>query len=141
MTARKVYERALTLINERDGEGEFHSDIKDFEKNAPEIINSLTTLLLPVESVILNKPIRELEDKIEKVSDLDSPIPLHKSLLSSVMPYLLASTLISEEDSVRADYFYNLYKDARESILRSYASCKRSKIRDVYGGKMNGEEF
>lgn len=141
MTARAVYERALSLINERDGKGEFHGDIKDFEKNAPEVINSLVTLLLPDESIILNKPIRELEGKIEKVTDLDSEIPLHISLLSGVMPYLLASTLISEEDSQRADYFYSLYKNARVSVVKGYATLNRSKIRDVYGGKVNGTDF
>ena len=47
MTARQVYKRALALINERDGSGEYHADVSDFEHNAPEILNTLITLLLP----------------------------------------------------------------------------------------------
>lgn len=141
MTARAVYERALAFINERDGKGTFQSDIQDFEKNAPEVINSCVTLLLYDESIIEKKPIRELEEKLEAVTALDSEVPLHISLCSGVLPYLLASMLIAEEDKERADYFYNLFKDSENRMVKSYSSAHHTKVRDVYGGNRSGEEL
>jgi hypothetical protein len=35
MTGRCAYESALSLINERDSNGEFHQDTQDYEKNLP----------------------------------------------------------------------------------------------------------
>ncbi len=141
MTARAVYERALSLINERDAKGAYHSDIQDFEENADELINSLVTLLIADESIVTKVPIRELEEKLEKVTSLDSEVPLHISLCSGVLPYLLASVLISEEDSGRADYFYNLFKEAESRVVRGFCSAHHTSVIDVYGGRVSGKEL
>ena len=132
MTARQVYERALSLINERDGRGEYHSDVKDFEENAPQLINSLITLLLPTQRIIEKKGIREEGFDFEAVSSLDDEVPLHRALSSGVLPFALASLLIIEEDVARADYFYKLFRDSEARVAESYASGSHGSIKNVY---------
>lgn len=132
MTARQVYNRALSLINERDGVGNFHSDVTDFEKNAPEIINTIITLLLPSECIIRGKKIRDLDTPFETVKALDDTIPLHDALASGVMPFYLAAIMILEEDSTRADYFMTLYRESEDKVVRGYSTACHSSVKSVY---------
>ncbi len=132
MTARQVYTRALSLINERDGVGAYHTDVTDFEKNAPEIINTIITLLLPSECIIRGKKIRDLDTPFEGIKALDDTIPLHDALTSGVMPFYLASVMILEEDSVRADYFMSLFRESEERVVKGYSVASHSSVKNVY---------
>lgn len=132
MTARQVYKRALALINERDGSGAYHSDVNDFELNAPEIINTVITLLLPSQSIIEGKKVRDLNIPLEAVKTLDDTVPLHEALASAVMPFYLASIIILEEDSQRSDYFFRLFRESEERIVRGYSQLTHSSVKNVY---------
>lgn len=132
MTARQVYQRALAFINERDGSGAYHADVSDFELNAPEILNTAITLLLPAQSIIEGKKIRELDISLESIKTLDDEIPLHYALSSGVLPFYLASVIILEEDRERADYFFKLFKESEERVLKGYSNLNHTSIKNVY---------
>lgn len=132
MKVRQAFERAMSLINERDSAGEFHSDVGDFEKNTPELVNSIVTLLWLDECIVRNVPVRDISWSFEPVSSMDDDIPLHEALASSVLPFALASLLVLEEDDKRANYFYSLYRNARDSVVSAFATANRSRIKDVY---------
>ncbi len=132
MKARKIYERALALINERDGDGAYHADVRDFEKNAPEVMNSLISLLVCTDAVMKNKRVRESDLDYEGIKALDDEVPLHPALSSGVLPFALASLLVLEEDAERSSYFYKLFRDAEERLLSGFATGKRGPVVSVY---------
>ncbi|MBQ7897995.1 MAG: hypothetical protein IJ323_06190 [Clostridia bacterium] len=132
MTARQVYTRALSFINERNGVGAYHTDVSDFEKNAPEIINTIITLLMPSECIIRGKKIRDLDTPFEEIKSLDDTIPLHDALSSGVMPFYLASIMILEEDRERANYFQQLFRESEERVVRLYSSALHTSVKNVY---------
>ncbi|MBR5817907.1 MAG: hypothetical protein IKY62_04605 [Clostridia bacterium] len=132
MKVRDAYERALALINERDSSGDYHDDVMDYEKNAPELVNSIVTLLWLDESIIRKVDVRNMGWDFEPMTTMDDEIPLHQSLASGVLPLALASFMLLEEDSARAEYFYKLFSMARADVTRAFASASHEKIRNIY---------
>lgn len=132
MKVRQAYERALALINERDSGGAYHSDVTDFEKNTPELVNSIITLLWLDECILRNISVKKIEWNFEPVKTMDDDIPLHDALSSGALPFALASLLILEEDAQRADYFWRIYNNARAEIVKTFASAWHSTVKDVY---------
>ncbi len=132
MKARQAFDRALALINERDSGGAYHADVVDFEKNAPEIINSIVTLLWLDECIIRKISPRDFSWDFQPIRTLDDEIPLHEALASGVLPYAIASHLIFEEDSGRAEYFYSLFKNTRSEVVAAFASATHGSVVDVY---------
>lgn len=132
MKVRQAYERAMALINERDSGGEYHSDVMDFEKNTPELVNTAVTLLWLDDCVIREVPVRDISWSFQPVADMEDTIPLHDALASGVLPFLLASLLILEEDHSRAEYFYGLYTNARGRIMSAFATAHRGSVKNVY---------
>lgn len=132
MKVRQVFDRAMTLINERDSGGAYHSDVTDFEKNAPELVNTAVTLLWLDECVIRNVPVNDISWDFTPILSMDDDVPLHDALASGVLPFALASFLLLEEDRARADYFYRLYSDARGRVVASFASARHGSVKNVY---------
>ena len=138
MTAREVYNRAIALINERNGGGAYHDDVEDFEKNAPEVMNSIITLLWPSQCIIEKKRLEALSWDFSPIGSMDDEIPLHIALASGPLPFALASFLLLEEDAQRADYFYSLFRKSEENVVKTLSYATHGKIRDVYSGEANG---
>ncbi len=132
MKVRQAFERAMALINERDSGGAYHSDVADFEKNAPEIVNSIVTLLWLDDCVLRNVAVRDVSWDFQPVRTMDDDIPLHDALASSVLPLALASFLLLEEDGARADYFFRRYSEAKLATVSAFASAERRSVRNVY---------
>lgn len=132
MKVRQAYERALALINERDSGGAYHSDTVDFENNAPELVNTAVTLLWLDDCVIREVPVRDISWNFQPVSSMDDTIPLHDALASGVLPFILASLLILEEDHTRSEYFYGLYADARSRVMSAFGTARRGSVKNVY---------
>ncbi len=132
MKVRQAFERAMALINERDSGGAYHNDVADFEKNAPELINSIVTLLWLDDCVLRNVSARDVSWDFQPVKSMDDNIPLHDALASSVLPLALASFLLLEEDASRADYFFRRYSEAKQAAVSAFASAQRGSVRDVY---------
>lgn len=129
--AREIFDMALALINERDSSGAYHSDVEDFEKNATSMITLLNQRLLYLQCHITGRDISNTTwDRT--ITSLDDPLTLNDKILLHVMPYALASMLILEEDSQRSAYFYSLFKDAEEKVMREHKKGKRKSITNVY---------
>ena len=135
ITAREVYEKSLALINERDSEGAYQSDISDFEKNAPRIMSAILKMLMIDEASISGGSVEEGEfwEKSE-LSSLDCEIPLHPALAFGVFPFALAAALLFEEDRERAEFFFAEFRDAENKIVRGFVKGKRKSVTDVYSG-------
>ena len=130
MKVKQALESAMALINERDSSGEFHSDVGDFEKNAPRVVSSIITLMTPDDCIV--KGLRPSEAKWgAELTSLEDDIPLHEALASAV-PLGLAAFLLLEEDSVRAESFFALFKAARERVVATFTTGTRGSVRNVY---------
>ena len=132
MKVRQAYERAMALINERDSGGAYHSDVRDFENNTPEFVNTAVTLLWLDDCVIREVSVRDISWDFQPVTSMEDTVPLHDALASGVLPFLLASLLLLEEDHTRAEYFYRLYTDAKLRIMSAFATARRGSVKNVY---------
>ncbi len=131
MTGRDVYTKALAIINERDSEGEFHADTSDYEKNAHELLNVLVSKLWCDDCILRGIPVRDWRYTVEDISSLDEEISIHSAFLPA-LSFALASLLIHEEDSARADYYYKLFRDTEASLMENFARANHTSIKDIY---------
>lgn len=138
MTAREVYNRAIALINERSGRGAYHEDVEDFEKNAPELINSIITLLWPSQCIIEKRRIDSKSWDFSSLGSLEDEIPLNRALAEGPLPFALAALLILEEDKERSEYFYSMFRASEDKIVKSFSSASHTSVRDVYSGGSYG---
>lgn len=119
-TVQQVYESALAIMNET-------TDLS-YENRVIPLVNALIgqcwqmsedydtgsrSIWLPV------------EDKNDEIIGIDQTIAL------SVMPYGLAAQLYLDEDSIRANSWWQVYQDGLVDARRSPAKFKG--IEDVYG--------
>ena len=131
MTGRDVYVKALSIINERDSQGEWHSDTADYEKNAHELINILVSKLWCDDCIVRGIPIEDWRYTLEDISCLDEELSIHSAFLPA-LSFALASLLIHDEDRERADYYYKLFRDTQASLVRNFARANHTAIKDVY---------
>ncbi|MBR5632472.1 MAG: hypothetical protein IKW68_00695 [Clostridia bacterium] len=131
MTGREIYEQALSLINERDSEGNFHTDTSDFEHNAPDLITLAVSDLWYLDGVIRGIPPRDFRYTVKRITSLEDEIPLHPSVAATI-PYFLASMLLNEEDGERSDYFRKMFLSAKLNISEAFTKAEHKSIRDVY---------
>lgn len=131
MTGRAAYNASLALINERDSRGECREDILDYEKNAPELLNLIVSGLWSQDCLVRGMSVHSRCYPPEKISSLDDDLPLHEAVCTLV-PYILASMLIREEDSSRAEYFDGLFRRAESTLKSAFARAERQCIRDIY---------
>ncbi len=131
MTVRQVYDRAIALINERNSAGDFHTDVGDFEKNAPSIINTAMARLRFDDAVIRGVKACDIDFENE-MRTMDDEVPLHPAIASGVLPLETASLLLLEEDRSRSDWFHTLFIEARQNVLSAFASARHGSVTDVY---------
>lgn len=131
MTGRCAYESALSLINERDSNGEFHQDTQDYEKNLPILLELCVAQLWYDDCIVRGVSPKNFRYTSEKIKSLDTELPLHEAT-ASLLPYLLASLLIHEEDLERAEYYRQLFASAESTLVTSFTSCRHTSIEDVY---------
>ncbi len=131
MTGRRVYEKALALMNELDSRGFYHADVVDFEENAVDIISLGLADLWSTDCIVRGVKPTASGYTVSPVISLDEELPLHESTCTC-LPYFLASMLIEEESPSRADHFYKLYRTSVENVRMLYARGERRQIKDVY---------
>lgn len=132
MTGRTVYNRALTLLHERGGEGEIQYDTAQFEAAAPTLINVLAVMLDELDLHIKHRAFHEAEYLPKQIVSLDEELSLHPSICMSVLPLGLAFFLVSEENESRAALFFKLYQTEKDALYRRYRTVRRHKIKSVY---------
>lgn len=131
MKARKIYEAALELINQRDESGEMQQ-AGDFEKNVPGYLSILTIALYELDCRIKGVPCLIDDNNPPSVESLEDDLVLHSAICRGVLPYGLAFMLLLEEEPARSDSFRNMYESAVYNLERIYTKGKRKCIKDVY---------
>ncbi|MBE6689593.1 MAG: hypothetical protein E7588_10045 [Ruminococcaceae bacterium] len=132
MTAQKIYQAALELINERDENGELCDSTGDFEKNAPGYLSILTISLYELDCRIKGVSCNIDDDNPPSVKSLEDEITLHSVLCRGVLPYGLAFMLLLEEEPSRAEKFRMLYENAVYNLEKMHLRGQRKNIKDVY---------
>lgn len=125
VTAGEIFECAMALIDELDGDGGAYSaETEAYAHRAPAIISSLAEEARRLkgqrgEYGILD----DLEDIVEDVDD---------SYAAGILPYGLAAALIHDENPASADFLEARFEELRDRYsLRSPASMES--IADAYG--------
>jgi hypothetical protein len=131
MTGREVYLRALSLINERDSRGDFHNDTSDYEANAPDLLNIIVSQVWADDCCVRGISPKDYKYTVERITSLDTELPVH-SAVAAIIPYLLASLLIHEEDMTRSEYYRRLFVSSENALLGAFTSAKHTSIADVY---------
>ena len=131
MQARKIYEAALDLINQRDEVGGYET-ASDFEKNVPGYLSILTIALYELDCRIKGVPCLIDDTNPPSVESLDDELVLHSAICRGVLPYGLAFMLLLEEEPSRSASFQSMYQSAVYNLERIYTKGTRKSIKDVY---------
>lgn len=121
-TNREIYENALRLIGETDGE----DYCSDYEERAPYVIASFCAQVTDVDKRI--RILEELDaapDFNRLRLDLDKDFPLCDKLLGCASLYL-AAILLSDDDYELADSFYDKYCDSIATLSASVGIASSS---------------
>ncbi len=131
MTVREAYTMTLALINERDSEGDYFSDTSDFEKNLPSLVGLAVAGLWQDDCTVRGISPDCHGYAFEKITSLDCEIPLHEAT-SALIPYLLASLLLREEDRERSEYYRTLFSEQEYKLLSTFKKARHTSVVDVY---------
>ena len=132
MTGREVYTLALSLMSEKDSGGFDHSDISDYEKNAPAIISVLLPEIWCETRGLKKGGAREPDCCLGTVTSLDETLPIEDAFALAPLSYALASMLIYDEDRTKSDHLYNMYQKSLKNLKRSFSKANHSSIKDIY---------
>lgn len=132
MKAREIFERTISLIGERDADGNIAEDTGDFRHNAVELINTLLGMVWPSECMIRNIPAESYRYAVPALSSLEDEVPLHLALCHSVLPFGLAYLFLLDEDPIRAKAFYQLFYETESKLVYRFIKAQRQTITDVY---------
>lgn len=120
MTVQDVYNSALAIMNEDSDES--------YETRVIPLVNSLIGQCWQM-SEDYDTGSRAIWEPVDSMDDEIIGIDQHIAL--SVMPFGLASLLYLDEDSIRANSWWQVYQDGLVDARRSPAKFKG--IEDVYG--------
>ena len=131
MTVREAYQMALALINERDSEGEYFSDTVDFEKNLPTLASIAVAGVWQDDCTVRGIAPDSHGFVFDRIESLDDELPLHEAT-SSLLPYLLASLLLREEDRERSEYYRTLFTEQEYKLISAFKKARHTSVVDVY---------
>ncbi len=132
MKAREIFNRAVSLIGERDSDGNLSDDIGDYKNNAVDLLNTLISMVWPSECILRNIHTDSFRYVPPNISSLDDEVALHLSLCHGVIPFGLAYLFLLDEDLARANVFYKLFTEAESKLVYRLMKAKRQRITDVY---------
>lgn len=131
MTVREAYKTALALINERDGEGTYFSDTEDFEKNLPSLVSLAIARVWQDDCTVRGIAPKSFSFVLEHPIGFDDEIPLHEAT-ASLIPYLLASLLLCEEDRERSEFYKALFTEQEYKLVTAFKKARHTSVVDVY---------
>ena len=134
MTAvRQVFDTAIHLMdaqNHSNGQTDT-PDNRAYLLRTPALINSLQDRVFSADADAEGLPGSRPE--CPRVTDIDDKLDLEDRLAFSVLPYGLAGLLLSEEDPVRADFFWQTFQEHLLEARFSVPALETS-VTDLYGG-------
>ena len=142
-TAERIFELAITLMDELNDDGEYnYDDTTEYRNRTLPILNILRgELYIYSDTYRLNqewppkrRPIVGPITSFEEVIDLDDYI------CQSVLPYGLAAHLLMDENPSTANFFQQRYDELKASLMRGIPAVSED-IEDVYGPKGGIEPY
>lgn len=135
MTVQEIYDMAIHLMdeqNEQSGETET-TDTQEYKFRTISILNSVIPALAPYcEGARQSRNVTLLYTDSYKNPRFDQDIPLDDTLSCAVLPYYLASQLLSGENEELATWFMSRYREAFLD-LRYKVPAEFESITPVYG--------
>lgn len=140
-TVQTVFNIAIHLMdaqNESTGSTET-ADTKEYQLRTPSLLNSVLDRAYPAsdnwpEATDRKRPI------CPKISAMTDEIDLDERICTGVLPYGLAGLLLTEENPVLANFFWQTFLEQLEEAKRGVPSGIDS-IEDVYGFLSDTLEF
>lgn len=140
-TVQDVFDIAIRLMdaqNESTGSTET-ADTKEYQLRTPSLLNSILDRAYPAsdnwpEAVDRKRPVCPKVEAMTDVIDLDDRI------CTGILPYGLAGLLLTEENPVLANFFWQTFLEQLEEAKRGVPSGIDS-IEDVYGFMHDNLEY
>lgn len=140
-TVQDVFDIAIRLMdaqNESTGSTET-ADTKEYRVRTPSLLNSILDRAYPASD---NYP--QAEDRkrpvCPKVAAMTDPIDLDERICTGILPYGLAGLLLTEENPVLANFFWQTFLEQLEEAKRGIPSGIDS-VEDVYGFMRDNLEY
>lgn len=140
-TVQTVFDIAIHLMdaqNESTGSTET-ADTKEYQLRTPSLLNSVLDRAYPAsdnwpEATDRKRPI------CPKVSAMTDEIDLDERICTGILPYGLAGLLLTEENPVLANFFWQTFLEQLDEAKRGVPSGIDS-VEDVYGFMSDTLEF
>lgn len=141
ITVQTVFDIAIHLMdaqNESTGSTET-ADTKEYQLRTPSLLNSILDRAYPAsdnfpEAVERKRPI------CPKISAMTDEIDLDERISTGILPYGLAGLLLTEENPVLANFFWQTFLEQLEEAKRGVPAGIDS-VEDVYGFLSDTLEF
>lgn len=140
-TVQDVFDIAIRLMdaqNESTGSTET-ADTKEYRVRTPSLLNSILDRAYPAsdnwpEAVERKRPI------CPKVETMTDAIDLDERICTGILPFGLAGLLLTEENPVLANFFWQTFLEQLEEAKRGVPSGIDS-VEDVYGFMNDNLEY
>lgn len=140
-TVQTVFDIAIRLMdaqNESTGSTDT-ADTREYQVRTPSLLNSILDRAYPAsdnwpEATDRKRPI------CQKVSAMTDEIDLDERICTGILPYGLAGLLLTEENPVLANFFWQTFLEQLEEAKRGVPSGIDS-VEDVYGFLSDSLEF
>ncbi len=132
MTGEELFDTTSKLIGECLEEGE-NWDVIGFRCCAVQMINVLISELDWLDCQIRHIDPDADSHTIPVIENLSDTIGLHELITVSLLPLGLGYMFLSEENPVRATFFYKKYETQLGELKKRFVRGRRHPIRDVYG--------
>lgn len=140
-TVQQVFDIAIRLMdaqNESTGSTDT-ADTREYQVRTPSLLNSILDRAYPAsdnwpDAVDRKRPI------CPKVTAMTDEIDLDERICTGILPYGLAGLLLTEENPVLSDFFWQTFLEQLEEAKRGVPSGIDS-VEDVYGFLSDTLEF
>lgn len=140
-TVQTVFDIAIRLMdaqNESTGSTET-ADTKEYKLRTPSLLNSILDRAYPAsdnwpEAADRKRPI------CPKISAMTDEIDLDERICTGILPYGLAGLLLTEENRVLSNFFWQTFLEQLEEAKRGIPSGIDS-VEDVYGFMTDNLEY
>lgn len=140
-TVQDVFDIAIRLMdaqNESTGSTET-ADTKEYRVRTPSLLNSILDRAYPA-SDNWPEPADRKRPVCPKVTAMTDSIDLDERICIGILPYGLAGLLLTEENPVLANFFWQTFLEQLEEAKRGVPSGIDS-IEDVYGFMRDNLEY
>ncbi len=130
MKVEKILNIALDLCGLRDGTGGIPASCDDMIQRTPSLLCTIAAEYAFIDKAAGNKSAGNKSADAPTDLTLDSEISLSDGLCMTVIPYLLAASLIEDEDSALAATFRRLADTALRHF--EHAKARTHEIKEIY---------